>query len=143
MRAKSRLPGRTVSDTRPWYERDPQALEAVRRIASEHGSALALRIDDTQKLVILEGKLRFAPVSPGGTPDFVRVNVVLSRCHPVDEPFAYDADSRFPQSPTFHKFSGSDLLCLWLAPESEWSGDDEALRPYLDHAASFGRPILS
>lgn len=108
------------------------ALEAVRRIASEHPSSLMVRIDTDQKRVVLEGKLRYAPMVEGGTPEFVRVEVVLSRNHPAEEPSSFDADSRFPKIATFHKFFGSDKLCLWLPPESEWSGDDEALRAYLD-----------
>lgn len=131
MRAKSPRPGRSAPDLRHWYERHPMALEAVRRIASEHASSLVVRIDGDQG-VVLEGKLRYAPMVDGGTPEFVRVEVVLSPYHPAVEPSSFDADSRFPRITKFHKFSGSDRLCLWLPPESEWRDDDESLRTYLD-----------
>jgi hypothetical protein len=112
-----------------WFDRDPERLRRERVLVETHFPYLNFEIDASTGRVAFEGSIPFTTSS--GIPEPVRIRVILGDAHPKVEPTVEDIDGRFPKTPTFHKFAGTNRICLWWHEESKWTPADGALLPFL------------
>lgn len=121
MGTRSRRRRRTPNSL-PWYEQRPWEANLVRNVLKEFPW---FTFENKDGKAFLDGRL-----SLGGS--FVRVRVLFGDGGLQEEPSSWDQDSIFPQTADYHKIPGSDRLCIWFPPESEWVPSSTGLKNYLN-----------
>lgn len=140
MRELLHLHGLTPQNKRnaKWFERDEgdSRLAHDRKLIASKYPDLKYGLNYRHRIVFLCGQIVLKEEG-SGIPTRISTKIVFRDAYPKVEPFAIETSNLFKHVADRH-FYPNGICCLWLAPESQWNGEDESgLLGFLDQVAVF------
>ena len=121
-----------------WFEKDEGERRLIkdRQLIKSRFPSLLYGINIRSKFVFVAGSITLIEAK-SGVPTNIDIRVVFPNNYPEVEPITIDRSGLFPLEGDRHYCPGG-ICCLWLPPESRWSGGDPtAILQYLDHVMVF------